>query len=279
VEDPDRIEMKHRIDDNALDQIDQFSRDRIGLSTLERYTGSSADEFQPYILLTNFKTYVDYFSEKSGRPLRQGSVMRASHCPTQRISIIDYSVGSPVAALVIELLSFIKPTAAVMLGMCGGLKDGYQVGDFFNPIAAIREEGTSNAYMPPQCPALSSFIIQKYIVEELDRRELGYHNGVIHTTNVRFWEFNDEFRTMLHSERVQAIDMECATLFSVGFARYVPVGALMLISDLPLQHGGIKTAKSAKGIFEKYTDQHINIGIRVLKNMQHDEAAGFSFQF
>ena len=251
-----------------LEQIDQYSRDRVGISTLERYTGSKSSDFQPYILLTNFKAYVDLFSKRFDIPLNQGSVMRACHSKKEGISIIDYSVGSPVAALVVELLSFIKPKAVLMLGMCGGLRNEYSVGDFFNPVAAIREEGTSNAYMPPQCPSLSSFVIQRFCVEEMERRKINYRTGVIHTTNVRFWEFNEKFKMMLEEEKVQAVDMECATLFTVGFARLVPIGALMLISDLPLTKGGIKTAESAKKVFNKYTEVHIDTGISVLKNMQ-----------
>ena len=139
-----------------LEQINQLTRDRVGINTLERYTGSSVEEFQPYILLANFKRYVDVFAERFGQPIRQGSAMRACHSNEGKMTIIDYGVGSPVAALIIELLSFIKPKAVLMLGMCGGLRDTYEVGDFFNPVAAIRGEGTSDAYMPAQCPSLAS---------------------------------------------------------------------------------------------------------------------------
>ena len=263
----------------ALEQIDQYSRDRFGISTLERYTGSSNEEFQSYILLTNFKIYVDMFSKLFSLPVRQGSVMRACHSKQKKITIIDYSVGSPVAALIMELLSFTHPKAVVMLGMCGGLREEYNVGDFFNPVAAIRGEGTSNEYMPVQCPALSSFVIQRYICEELEKKVLKYHTGVIHTTNVRFWEFNEDFKKNLLQEKVQAIDMECATLFTVGFAKLVPIGALMLISDLPLKEKGIKTKETGKLIFEKYTNLHINTGIEVLKNIQKQDKKGLGYQF
>ena len=266
--------MTEKLSQESLDEIDQFTRDRVGLSTLERYTGSEASEFQPYILLTNFKAYVYTFAKEAGQPVRKGSVMRACHDPKQRTSIIDFSVGSPTAALVVELLSFIKPKAVLMLGMCGGLRDKYEVGDFFNPVAAVREEGTSNAYMPPQVPALSSFVIQRFVCEELDDREIPYHNGVIHTTNVRFWEFNEDFKKTLAAEKVQAIDMECATLFTVGYSRMVPVGALMLISDPPLKKGGIKTASSAKLVFEKHTSRHITVGMAVLQRARRVESEG-----
>jgi AMP nucleosidase len=270
----------HKLTQENYDDIDQHTRDRIGISTLERYTGSTAAEFQPYILLTNFRLYVRSFAEMTKQPVHKGSVMRACHSPKDRISIVDFSVGSPTAALVVDLLSFIKPKAVIMLGLCGGLREEYQVGDFFNPVAAIRGEGTSNHYMPPQCPALSSFVLQRLACEELEKRKLKYHTGVIHTTNVRFWEFSEEFKANLNAERAQAIDMECATLFVVGYARRVPIGALMLISDVPIRKGGIKTAESAKKVFDKFTGMHIEIGIDALKTAQsREKGAGLDFRF
>lgn len=261
-----------------LEQI-QFTRDRIGVSTLERYTGSSCVDFQPYILLTNFSKYVKVFSEIFHEPILEGSVMSVCHSKQSKISIVNYTVGSPMAALMIELLSFIKPKACLMLGLCGGLREEYQVGSYFLPVAAIREEGTSDAYMPKQCPALSSFVIQRYVCEELERRKMSYYNGVIHTTNVRFWEFKENFISMLKAERVQAIDMECATLFTVGFCCLVPIGALMLISDLPLKPQGVKTSESAGAIFKQHSLAHIEAGISTLQNMKNDEIKGFQYHF
>ncbi|MBS0627384.1 MAG: AMP nucleosidase [Verrucomicrobia bacterium] len=265
--------------DKDLEQINQLIRDQVGINTLERYTGSQANDFQPYILLTNFFKYVKEFSEIVGEPLHHGSVMISCHSKKYGISIINYSVGSPMAALIMELLSFIKPKATLMLGLCGGLRDEHEVGNYFNPVAAIREEGTSDVYMPKQCPSLSSFVIQRYVCKELEKRNLKYFTGVIHTTNVRFWEFNEEFKKTLLSERAQAIDMECATLFTVGFAKFVPIGALMLISDLPLKSGGIKTSESAKNVFDLHTKYHVEMGIFVLQNIQKDEHLGLEYHF
>ncbi|MFC1734955.1 AMP nucleosidase [Candidatus Hydrogenedentota bacterium] len=251
-----------------LDKVDMSARDKVGISTLERYAGSASGKYQPYVLLTNFKRYADTFSETFHQPVHQGSAMRSCHSPEEQLTIVDYGVGSPVAALIIELLSFVNPKAVIMLGMCGGLRSKYSVGDFFNPIAAIREEGTSNAYMPPQCPSLATFWIQRRVCNELERRDIQYHTGVIHTTNVRLWEFKENFRRNLKAEYADAIDMECATLFTVGFAMHVPVGALMLISDLPLERGGVKTKESAHEIFKQHMKNHLEIGIDILKDIR-----------
>ena len=70
-----------------------------------------------------------------------------------------------------------------------------------------------------------------------------------------------------------AIDMETATLFTVGFANEIPTGALLLVSDQPMISEGVKTQKSDKMVSLKYTRMHLEIGIESLKEiMDHRES-------
>lgn len=244
---------------------------KIARDTLERYTKSRLPEIQPYILLTNFKKYVEDFAKISGHERTHGAVMPVCHWPREKISIIDFGVGSPPAALIVDLLAFVKPKAVLMLGLCGGLRPNQKIGDFFNPVAAIRDEGTSRHYMPKNVPALSSFVIQRFAVHELERRNLTYHTGVAHTTNIRFWEFDEGFKAYIEEQRVQVIEMECATLFTAGFARQVPMGALLLISDLPLKPHGIKTKALAGKVLRKFSPLHLQVGMDTLRNLRDAE--------
>ncbi len=248
----------------------KLSRERIATETLERYTGSPAVAFQPQILLTNFQHYVDEFALHSGGHRTDGSAMAAAHDTKEKISIIRFGIGSPNAALIMDLLSFIEPRAVVFLGLCGGLSAKHRVGDFFLPSAAIRDEGTSGHYLPERVPAMPYFHIQRRLSLALDSRELSYRHGIIHTTNYRFWEFDEQFREGLIAEKARTIDMECATLFSVAFAREVHAGALLLISDLPLASDGIKTKDSSQSIFDKYTSLHLEVGSETLCHIRDD---------
>lgn len=262
------------------DDIGQpLTRETVGFNLIERYTGSPPDHFQPYIVLTNSRQYVEMFADIYNRRVIEGSAMSVCHDENNHITIINYGMGSPVAALIAELLSFLKPKATLMLGMCGGLRGEYNIGDYFNPTAAIREEGTSGAFLPERCPALSSFIIQRYVCEELERNKKKYYTGIIHTTNVRFWEFKEGFKQRLLEERAHTIDMECATLFIVGLMYKIAIGALMMISDLPLRPEGIKTKDSAKSVVSEYAVGHIHMGVNSLLNMQQKEKEGFGYQF
>jgi AMP nucleosidase len=226
---------------------------------LPRYTGRSLDEFGKYILLSNFHTYVDLFAERFGV-----EVMGRSHpmqsATAEDLTILNFGMGSAMAATVMDLLAAIEPKAVLFLGKCGGLKRT-KVGDYILPIAAIRGEGTSNDYMPPEIPALPSFRLQKAVSAVIVRHGLDYSTGTVYTTNRRVWEHDDTFREYLKKIRVLGIDMETATIFIVGFVNHIPKGALLLVSDSPMTPEGVKTSKSDKTVTDKYVRQHLEVGI------------------
>jgi AMP nucleosidase len=244
--------------------------EKIARDTLERYSGSDVEEFQPYLLLTNFPKYVQYFADIRQVKIVEGSMFKVAHSPNEQITILDYKIGSPAAALVIDLLANLPIKATLMLGMCGGLRKHYQIGDYFVPVASIRGEGTSDFYFPLEVPAMANFLVQKMVTNILDHEKTRYHIGITHTTNKRFWEFNKEFRNRLEMTRPQSIEMECATLFAASYRYKLPLGALLLISDLPLSPEGIKTKSSAASIFAKHTGEHVEIGVKIMHGL--DEA-------
>lgn len=240
-------------------------QEKIAHDTLERYSGSPVTDFQPYVLLTNFSKYVHYFAESRNVPVIEGSTFKVAHSPKDKISILDFKIGSPAAALVVDLCAFLPIRAAVLLGMCGGLRRHYQIGDYFVPVASIRGEGTSDFYFPTEVPSLANFLVQKIMTNVLDEEKSTYHVGITHTTNKRFWEFDQDFRSRLKSTRPQSIEMECATLFIAGYSHSLPVGALLLISDLPLNKEGIKTKKSSEHVFQNFTADHVEKGVKIMQ--------------
>lgn len=240
---------------------------KIASDILERYTGSAPDQFCKQIILTNFDYYIERFHKLTSGERTKGSMMGVVHCRKTNVSIVDFSMGSPTAALIIEILATVNPKAVLLLGMCGGLHRSLQIGDFIVPTAAIRDEGASRHFMPPQVPALPTFKVQKFVSQILVETGHDYRTGVVHTTDYRFWEFDQKFKAQLYEERALAIEMESATLFIAGFASKVPIGALLLVSDLPLKRGGIKTKKSAKAVFRKFTDLHLEIGIKSMSEI------------
>ncbi len=240
----------------------------IAIDMLERYTGHRIDQFQPQIILTNFHYYMERFNSLlDDHEYTKGSAFQASSSKSAKVTIIEFGIGSAMAALVMELCTVIEPRAVLFLGMCGAVHPSLNVGDFILPIAAIRAEGVSMHFMPEQVPALPTFKVQKFVSQVLVENGYDYRTGAIHSTDLRFWEFDERFKDNLMREKVLAVEMETAALYVTALVNKVSVGALLLVSDCPIKRGGIKTNKSAKSVFKKYTDIHIELGIEIMADI------------
>ncbi len=236
------------------------TKDEIVSNWLPRYTGMPSESFGQYILLTNFRNYVDMFATQFGVEVK-GSDRPMQTATANNITIINFGMGSPMAATVMDLLSAIMPKAVLFLGKCGGLKKNIAIGDLILPIAAVRAEGTSDEYMPKEVPALPSFRLQRAVSSMIKKHELDYWTGLVYTTNRRVWEHDEAFKQYLTTIRAMGIDMETATIFTVGFNNKIPHGALLLVSDNPMTPDGVKTEESDKKVTANFVEQHLQIGI------------------
>ncbi|MDL2228541.1 AMP nucleosidase [Bacteroidales bacterium OttesenSCG-928-K03] len=244
------------------------TKDDIVKNWLPRYTGCKLSAFGEYILLTNFQKYVELFAEKYDVPI-VGLDKAMPNATADNITIINFGMGSPNAATVMDLLTAINPLAVLFLGKTGGTKTKNKLGDLILPIAAIRGEGTSNDYFPPEVPSLPAFNLQKAISSAIINAGRDYWTGTVYTTNRRVWEHDEAFKEYLLKIKVIAVDMETATLFSVGFKNSIPTGALLLVTDKPMISEGVKTEVSDKIVTETYVEQQINIGIDALRQLIH----------
>lgn len=245
------------------------SKKEIVENWLPRYTGTELKDFGKYILLVNFNHYVKLFAEWNKVPVN-GADKPMPNATANGISIINFGMGSANAATIMDLLGSIAPKACLFLGKCGGLKKKNQLGDLILPIAAIRGEGTSNDYFPPEVPALPAFSLEKAVSTTIRNYKLDYWSGTVYTTNRRVWEHDKEFKSYLQKIRVMGIDMETATIFITGFANQIPTGALLLVTDQPMISTGIKTNASDKKVTEDYASNHLKIGIDSLNELIHN---------
>ncbi len=241
-------------------------KDRLDIAKnwLPRYTGMPLDEFGEYVLLTNFQYYITQFAQKfncnvygEGRPMQAAT-------NSAGLSIVNFGIGSANAATIMDLLSARHPKGVLFLGKCGGLKTSTEIGHFILPIAAIRGDGTSLDYFPPEVPALPSFKLHKFISEKIVARNFDYRTGVIYTTNRRLWEHDAEFLARLKKMTCIGIDMETATIFIVGHYNEIARGALLLVSDVPFMPEGIKTEESDQAVTQNWSDVHLDLGIEAM---------------
>lgn len=249
--------------------LEKETKERIVKNWLPRYTGMALEEFGEYILLVNFSGYVKMFADMLGAEVRGHD--KPMQCATaENITIINFGIGSPNAGLIVDLLEAIDPKAVLFLGKCGGLKTGKnRVGDLVLPIAAIRGEGTSDDYLPPEVPALPAFALQKAVSTTIRDYNLDYWTGVVYTTNKRVWEHREDFKQKLRDLRAIAIDMETATIFVAAFKNHLAAGALLLVSDMPMTPEGIKTDISDQKVTAQFAENHLRIGVDSLRQLMN----------
>lgn len=235
--------------------------------TLERYTNCHLEDFCDFLLITNFRQYVRRFQERTHGQFSEGN-FRIVNAKDINCTLIDFGIGSPQAALIINCLAYLDNLkAVVMLGMCGGIDDILEIGNFIIPSAAIRGEGTSRHYLPPEFPAIPASSVNLHCIGAVKKEGLTPRCGIVYTTDRRLWEFDEEFVAYLRQQRILAIEMELATLFSVAYRYEVPIGSIMLVSDMPLQRRGIKDKKLHDEIYSKFMEIHLNLALDVVQNM------------
>lgn len=232
----------------------------------------SIDGFGDFILLTNFSGYIDSFARQFGCDISgKGKPMQAT-TNDSGLSIVNFGIGSPNAALIMDLLQARDPKGVLFLGKCGGLKHAAEIGQFILPIGAVRGEGTSDDYLPPEVPALPSFKLHKFVSQKLAEHSQDYRTGVVFTTNRRVWEHDGDFLLRLKKVGAIAIDMETATIFIAGHANSIARGALLLVSDFPVAPDGVKTEESDRKVTEKWMDLHLRLGIESMTGIaEHGE--------
>jgi AMP nucleosidase len=245
------------------------TKEEIVKNWLPRYTGLALEEISKYILLVNFNQYLELFSAQHEHAEIKGKSGNMPSCTADGITIINFGMGSANAATVMDLLSAVEPSAVLFLGKCGGLKHINKLGDLILPIAAIKGDGTSDDYFPAEVPALPAFSLQRAVSTTIRDFDRDYWTGTVFTTNRRVWEHDEEFKEYLRQIRCMGVDMETATLFTVGFYNHIPTGALLLVSDQPMVPEGVKTEQSDKKISELFLEDHLKIGIKALQILKN----------
>jgi len=236
----------------------------IAKNWLPRYTGMALDDFGDYILLTNFDSYIRKFARMFNVEVCGDDKPMQAATNAQGLTIVNFGIGSANAATIMDLLIARSPKGVLYLGKCGGLKQSTEIGYFILPIAAIRGEGTSNDYFPPEVPALPSFKLHKFVSEKIIQHDCEYRTGVVYTTNRRLWEHDAAFMERLRQMTCIAIDMETATIFIVGHHNEIARGALLLVSDVPITPEGVKTEASDAQVTAQWSDLHLQIGIEAM---------------
>lgn len=249
-----------------------FSPERIeiSLNRLEHYTGTRPEDFQRYILFTNYDMHVEVFLDKfpdCKKPKRKGVQMPAYHHKlddNKGITLVNIGVGPANAKTITDHVGVLRPDAMIMVGHCGGLRNHQEIGDFVLATGFMRNDGVLDDTLPLNIPITPNYLLNVYLKEVLDKYNRNHRLGTIFTTANRNWEFAKR-RTVeqIHMSRSIAVDMESATVATNGYRYRIPNATLLCVSDKPL-HGKPKLSDEAQEFYEDSKQLHLDIVIEVL---------------
>ena len=251
-------------------------RSELSIQRLEHYTGTRAEDFQRYVLLTNYQMHMDAFASQYPDCVRsnRGSVqMPAFHkVETENlgISIVNIGVGPSNAKNLTDHLAVLRPDAMLMVGHCAGVRNHQEIGDFVLASGYMRGDHLLDAALPLSVPITPSFLFNRALARVLDETGLRYRMGTVYTTGDRNWELSLR-RTLvnLRASRSIAVDMESATVAANGFRYRIPNATLLCVSDKPL-HGQPKLPAEAKMFYDDTKLQHIAIAIAAIGLIKQD---------
>jgi len=271
-----------KIDESDLDitckKLFLFGPERVELSIqrLEHYTGTKPEDFQRYVLLTNYKMHMDAFETifpDCEKPCRLDVQMPAYHHKTDNsdgVSIVNIGVGPSNAKNFTDHIAVLRPDAMLMVGHCAGIRNHQEIGDFVLASGYMRNDRVLDDALPLSVPVTPSFLLNRYLVRVLEERNLTYRVGVVYTTVDRNWELTlrgtlDD----LNASRSVAVDMESATVAANGFRYRIPSATLLCVSDKPL-HGKPKVPDEAKTFYHETKKQHISVAVSAIKLARQD---------
>jgi AMP nucleosidase len=259
-----------------------FGPERMALSInrLEHYTGTPAEQFQRYVLLTNYSWHVEEFRralpECTG-PDSDGRQMPAWHYPLPGragVTIINIGVGPSNAKTITDHLAVLRPDLMLMIGHCGGLRNHQAIGDLVLATAYMRDDRVLDDVLPLSVPVVSNYTLNTLLLNELTMRGLRRRLGIVFTTANRNWELQlSSVDARLRLSRAIAVDMESATVAANGFRYRIPTATLLAVSDKPL-HSRPKLSEDAQFFYAATRRQHVEIAISVAETIRKQYPGG-----
>ncbi|HEY3957175.1 MAG TPA: hypothetical protein VGM53_27735 [Streptosporangiaceae bacterium] len=259
-----------------------FPPERMALSIdrLQHYTGTPAEAFQRYVLLTNYDWHVAEFRaalpEATG-PESDGRQMPAWHCPQPGrtgLTMVNIGVGPANAKTITDHLAVLRPDLVLMIGHCAGLRNHQDIGDLVLATGYVRDDRVLDDMLPLSVPVVSNHTLNTLLLAELTGRGLRSRMGIVFSTGNRNWELNlASVAERLRVSRALAVDMESATVAANGFRYRVPTATLLAVSDKPL-HALPKLSGEAQRFYTASSRQHVEIAIAVTRAVRQRYPGG-----
>ena len=174
-------------------------RTDFSLARLAHYTGTRIEDFQRFILFTNYHRYVDEFIAFASKALGEGGYSRLSvpggsyesgdpaelegqiaagpwrkvQMPAYHlvredrrgITLVNIGVGPSNAKNICDHVAVLRPEVWLMIGHCGGLRESQKIGDYVLAHAYLRDDHVLDDILPAEIPLPAIAEVQKALFE------------------------------------------------------------------------------------------------------------------
>lgn len=254
-----------------------FAPERMALSIdrLQHYTGTAAESFQRYVLLTNYSWHIQEF--RAALPGCTGPDSGDRQMPAWHhmlpgragVTMVNIGVGPSNAKTITDHLAVLRPDLVLMIGHCAGLRNHQDIGDLVLATGYMRDDRVLDDMLPLSVPVVSNHTLNTLLLGEVTARRLRSRMGIVYTTANRNWELHLALvEDRLRQSRALAVDMESATVAANGFRYRIPTATLLAVSDKPL-HAQPKLSADAQNFYAASRRQHVEIAISVAGKVRH----------
>ncbi|MGP1377072.1 MAG: nucleoside phosphorylase [Bulleidia sp.] len=140
---------------------------------------------------------------------------------------VSTGIGGSSAAIAIEELHAIGVDAMIRIGSCGALQSFINLGDLIFACGAIRDEGTSKAYVDIAYPAVPDNALLQHCIHIAREEKWPHHTGIVHSHESFYIDQNDAIEAGWSKLGVLGSDMESAALFAVGRLRHIATASIL----------------------------------------------------
>lgn len=156
----------------------------------------------------------------------------------EKVTVCSTGIGGPSTAIAAEELAMCGAHTMIRVGTCGGISLKVKSGDLVIASGAVRQDGTSHEYAPPEFPAVSDTETLFALVSSAEKLGVDSHTGVVQSKDSFYGQhsptrmpiadaLNDKWEAWKRLG-VLASEMEASTLFTVGASLGLRCGAVFL---------------------------------------------------
>ncbi len=190
----------------------------------------------------------------------------------EKVSVMSTGMGAPAMEIAINELATTNAKVVIRVGTSGALQKDLKLGDSVIATAAVRRDGATLQYLPPEFPAVADFDVVSYLVKAAKEIGQRHHVGIIYSTDSYYGRIFDpdshsKYVELLIKAGVLIVEMEVGALYVIGKVKGLKTGAVLTVREELTESGEYIQAGEE---FEKGLENSIKLTLRAIEMMVED---------